>query len=177
MFILSSDINSIDPTDFDAFKAAYRRYHDYLLENKSRFPAATFDLAISQVLESGCDPHLIKSSRVEEFEIRTTTAENDVIVDVSLVGPLEDAYGVLSYKGVIQSSVFVPTQEDHAVRIYRSEFTIDKESGAVHHQVEFADGKTWSFIARKIECTSRRRIGTRGKRSRLDGAAKPGTSA
>ena len=153
MFILASQ-RDVDPD------GSFRRYREYLEENRVRFPKGAYELATSDWYtdfgRSEC-PHdawlewvrVDEPSTGERHEIRT------VSLTVSLLGAYHDGTIEIHYPRVYAYH-FNSSSLDGGHRDWRyDEFRVDDE-GRLVHEIEwcgFEDTGTWLIIASDIEFT------------------------
>jgi hypothetical protein len=137
MFVLSEQLN----TDGDP-NLPFRRYAEYLRENRSRFPAAAYDLASSGLLLNATDPNCphdgwLEWAKFEEpsegdrHEIRTLSFR------VCLLGAYHDRYIELFYPRIFAYFMSnLQSAHGHYDWCYSEIRLSDK--GNIIHEIEWA---------------------------------------
>jgi hypothetical protein len=141
----------------------FRRYQEYLVANRSRFPRHAYELATSDWYHHPSDhrcPHdaWLESAIFEEpatgdrNEIRTATLR------VRLLGSYHDGHIELTYPQVFRYELLgAALGGGHADWLW-DEFRLS-DGGHVLHEIEWASESRWLIEASDVQCTWQPRPG------------------
>ncbi len=141
MFILLKDYK-IDSLDFDEIKQAYKKYDEYLADNKKHFPESAYSFATASWRGNNNDPRELHDSWLDTITIKESKKEGIEII-IKLVGAFHDRHLNLRYLNVDK---YIIKNNSHHGDLLRNEIRLSDDMKVVH-EIEWGIDENWI-----IEC-------------------------